>query len=117
MEKAREVGNLLKRPIKRQVADDGTCESFDLAMQRFLVCTKFQHWSYEEEIRVLISLDRTVQEGSGSFYNFDGKLALAEVILGSECRVSLAAMRQLAGANFIQMQWPTVRVLRTNGTA
>lgn len=85
--------------IRSTVAGGEPLQSFDEAIKRFLMCTKFQHWSYEEEIRALVPLDRTVQEGNLSFLNFDSKLALAEVILGPECRMSLAAIRQLTSAN------------------
>jgi hypothetical protein len=69
-------------------------ETFDQLRDRLLY-TKFSHWSYEEEIRVIIDLKKqTIEEGPLRFHPFSPDLRLAEVILGHRCTLSVAAVRR-----------------------
>jgi hypothetical protein len=61
--------------------------------------TKFESWRYENEWRVLIDLDNTLQEGSLHFHQFGKQLRLTEVILGSFCDLSLSTVRELVAAH------------------
>lgn len=67
-----------------------------------LLCTKFDHWRYEEEIRVSVPLDRAGirKEGSLYFYPFGGDLELREVILGQQCTIPLEDVRRLVNATY-----------------
>lgn len=68
-------------------------------LQRLLRCTKYSHWKYENERRLFVELAQAVKEGPLYFWNFDDDLALAEVILGVECRLPLARVRQVVSAH------------------
>jgi len=60
-----------------------------------LLCTKYEHWRYEDEVRMFVELDqKTIEEGS-YFYYFSHQLALREVILGPLCRVPIDDVRHL----------------------
>lgn len=74
--------------------DDPTKIAADL--QELLLRTKSEHWSYEQEIRVFVTLTDMKREGTLYFCPFgDEHLHLAEVILGSQCDVSLGSVRAL----------------------
>lgn len=69
--------------------------NIDDTLREILVCTKFEHWNYEEEIRVETSLATALLEGKNYFCPFSDTLQLAEVILGPLCETPLAAARRL----------------------
>ena len=54
-------------------------------MLKFLT-TKFEHWSYEEEYRLFLSLE---EEEDGLFYaNFSDNLKLKQVIVGANSTIT-----------------------------
>jgi hypothetical protein len=55
--------------------------------------TKFEHWSYEDEVRVF--LGRTTDDPQ--FESFGSDLQLREVIVGPECSVTRAEVADAAG--------------------
>jgi hypothetical protein len=67
-------------------------------LQDLLLCTKFEHWKYEEEFRVFLRLEDAFKEGRLHFHAFDSDFQLAEVILGPQCTLSLDSVRQLTRA-------------------
>ena len=50
-----------------------------------LLRTKFTDWKYEDERRMFVDLDPTLQEGGNHFVEFSKDLALREVILITDC--------------------------------
>jgi len=73
--------------------------AIDKDLQKKLLCTKFQHWHYEQEVRCFIPLKHATKEGNLHFFPLiDPLLRLSEVILGPECQLSLAAVRRLTSA-------------------
>jgi hypothetical protein len=77
-----------------QKGDDPTKIAPDL--QELLLCTNSAHWSYEQEIRIFVTLSEMEREEALYFSPFgDDHLHLAEVILGSQCDMSLASVRAL----------------------
>jgi len=64
-----------------------------------MVHTKFEHWAYEDEVRMHFSLDEGYKERHKEvelyFYNFDASLVLREVILGHSCTLSIDYIRKL----------------------
>lgn len=60
-----------------------------------LLYSKFHHWQYEEEYRLLVSLANAIAEGSLYFVPFEPELRLSEVILGAQCNISLADVQKL----------------------
>ena len=41
-----------------------------------LVHTKYEHWRYEDEVRMVMTLDETTEEGGSYFYPFSSDLVL-----------------------------------------
>lgn len=66
------------------------------AIVQTILFTKFDHWKYEEEIRVWAPLQN---EESGIHYlEFDQKLRLVEVIIGAKCTLSQSAITRALGS-------------------
>lgn len=58
--------------------------------------TKFQHWEYENEVRMFMSL--TNPDSRGLFFaEFSPNIGLAEVIIGHRCEVKRSVIEQLLG--------------------
>lgn len=64
-------------------------------LQNALLCTKYSHWAYENELRVHVPLEAAVREGQLHYSRFSHEIQLAEVILGPRCKLSLDAVREL----------------------
>jgi hypothetical protein len=57
--------------------------------------TKFEHWQYEEEVRLFLDLKASESEGGLYFCNFDENsehIQLKEVILGHRCSLEKRAI-------------------------
>ncbi len=67
---------------------------------RELLTTKYEHWGYEEEIRVFVGLDPAEIQGNSFFYPFSNKLQLAEVILGPLCELPISEVRGLVRGSY-----------------
>lgn len=65
-----------------------------------LLCTKYVHWEYEKEIRMLIDIEKTTQEGNLSFCAFDTDIVLKEIILGPQCLIDLHSIRYFVDTLF-----------------
>ena len=72
----------------------------DNKVRELLICTKFEDWRYEKEIRLEVPLSKAIQEGHNYFWSFDDRLQLAEIVLGPLCEVSLDATRQLVKSRY-----------------
>jgi len=57
--------------------------------------TKYQHWSYEGEVRMVEALEECMKEEGLHFKKFSDDLVLREVILGHSCRASIAEVAKL----------------------
>jgi hypothetical protein len=95
------VVNYEKARILADLADEDP-SGFSAETREQLMCTKYQHWEYEQERRIFVPLTSTVKEGRHHFYPFDDSLALSEVILGPECVLTLEAIRDLVEAKYHQ---------------
>ena len=60
-----------------------------------LLRTKFTDWKYEDERRMFVDLDPTLQEGGNHFVEFSKDIVLREVILGLNCDLPASRVRQL----------------------
>jgi hypothetical protein len=63
-----------------------------------LIRTKFRHWTYENEVRLVFSLDESTLEGGSYFVPFDENLKLREVVLGPLCEIPVPAVRALVAS-------------------
>lgn len=93
--------------IPDKLGENGDPLKINEKTQKRLVRTKFRHWEYEEEHRVLVPLKKAVNEGMLHFCRFDSTLKLAEVILGPQCSLSLDSVRE-----FTQTHHPHAVVFR-----
>ena len=66
-----------------------------LLILKYVLFTKFEHWTYEEEVRQWTNLQD--KENGRYFMPFCDKLKLAEVILGEKCDLSVAAIQRALG--------------------
>lgn len=78
-----------------QLGENGDPDAIDQDLQDLLLCTKFRHWQYEEELRVFVPLESATREGSMYFCPFGKDLQLAEVILGPQCNLSVNTVQEL----------------------
>lgn len=60
----------------------GESIEFSEAFMKELLRTKFEHWKYEDEVRVFVQLDQQTAERGHYFFTFGPRIALREVILG-----------------------------------
>ena len=63
----------------------------DMELERLLSTlwgTKFSHWVYEEEVRLMLKLDQFYQDGGFYFHPMDERLKLRQVIVGCESKFS-----------------------------
>lgn len=76
-----------------ELTDDGL-ENFDL---KNLLLTKYEHWSYEDEVRRFINLEYEAYEDKHSkhyFYSYDTSLILKEVIIGANSSIKPSYMQK-----------------------
>lgn len=78
-----------------ELGDEGHPLAMDKKLQKLLLCTKYRHWRYEQEYRIFVKLEDAQREGRLHFCAMDGDLQLAEVILGPQCDLPLAEIREL----------------------
>lgn len=53
-----------------------------------LLTTKFYHWSYEKEHRIIIPIDKLTAENGLYFESFSNKIKLKEVIIGCQSKLT-----------------------------
>jgi hypothetical protein len=78
--------------------DNDPSKGLKLDYVRRLHCTKFEHWRYEEEVRLVLGLDEGTMEGGSYFFPFSKDLELREVILGPLCTLPIEGIRALVGS-------------------
>ncbi len=81
-----------------ELGEEGQTLEIDETLQKLLLCTKYQHWRYEEEWRAFVKLKDAKREGQLYFCPIDEHLQLAEVILGPQCDLSIDVVRELTKA-------------------
>lgn len=60
-----------------------------------LLCTKFEHWKYEDEVRQLISIENAYKEDEHYFLKFNMNLELKEIIVGHRCTITRKHLKKL----------------------
>lgn len=68
-----------------------------------LFATKFIHWSYEEEVRHLITFSDIVPGSELSFLEFSDSMQLKEVILGPKCKIKTSDVMALTSKKLIDV--------------
>lgn len=74
-------------PIQLKEVDFGTANQ--------MLFTKYDHWRYEDEVRIWSTLEE--KTGSYYFYKFNEKLRLVEIIVGAGSPVSRRRLIQVLG--------------------
>jgi hypothetical protein len=86
--------------IRQELDDDKHSMHLTREQEILLRRTKYSHWEYEEEHRLFVDLEKSVQEGPLHFWNFDDDLVLTEVILGVNSRLPLDKVRSLTAGRY-----------------
>ena len=81
-----------------QFNNDDPTRGLDREFVNRLIRTKYVHWRYEEEIRVIVQLDEETAEDGSYFMPFSNDMQLREVILGPLCAIPIDAMRSFVNA-------------------
>ncbi len=68
-----------------------------------LFATKFIHWGYEEEVRLLIKMSERVGKNELVFHNFSDFMKLKEVILGPRCKISIQETEAVTSNNDVSI--------------
>lgn len=70
---------------------------------RKLLTTKYKHWSYEEEVRMLINLDNTSLSSGMHFLPYCKALAIKEVIIGPRCDITKRHIQKICSDKNIKI--------------
>jgi hypothetical protein len=91
------TGRRLANKIRAEL-DLGGLDQTD--MQEILT-TKFEHWRYEDEVRLVLELKEEERDKPSGLYfkEFSDKLVLREVILGPRCAVTKTQITKLLGSH------------------
>jgi hypothetical protein len=68
------------------------------ALTNKLLRIKFKDWSYENEVRLFLPLEKREAEGGMYFEPFSEELTLREVILGPKCATPVSVIRGLVAS-------------------
>lgn len=63
-----------------------------------LLTTKYEHWRYEDEVRLIVKLEGAPRDGEFYFAPFGGALRLREIITGHRCYLSSSTLRSIVEA-------------------
>lgn len=81
--------------LPMEFVDNDPASGVTQAYVNRLVRTKYKHWIYEDEVRLVFGLDESTLEGGSYFVPFDDKIALREVMLGPLCEIPVEAVKAL----------------------
>lgn len=84
-----------KSRLEVPFADGDQDKSLKEEFVQKLLCTKYEHRKYEEEVRAFVDLDHSTIENGSYFYPFDNAVSLREVILGPLCELPIDRIREL----------------------
>jgi hypothetical protein len=81
--------------LPMEFVDDDPAKGVTEAYVNKLVRTKYKHWIYEDEVRLVFGLDESTRESGSYFVPFDDKVALREVMLGPLCEIPIEMVQAL----------------------
>lgn len=90
-----EIPNRLLRRVKYASTRLRKPKVPDEAFVKRLLFIKFEHWSYEEEYRLYVSLNKP--EGEHHYAGFSEEMALREVIVGDQATATRADVLEAVG--------------------
>ncbi|MCP4098109.1 MAG: DUF2971 domain-containing protein [Planctomycetaceae bacterium] len=68
-----------------------------------IFATKFIHWSYEEEVRLLITFETEPENGEICFYPYSDELRLRQIIIGPRSDISVEDIYEAVGDSGIKV--------------
>jgi hypothetical protein len=80
--------------------DDDPAKGLRDEFVRRLILTKYEHWRYEDEVRMIVALDEGTVEDGSYFLPFSENLVLREVILGPLCALPVDGMRAFVASMY-----------------
>jgi len=86
-------GERLKEEIESELPEED-----HEALGHKLLTTKYEHWRYEDEVRMVLKLEDVVHEGGQYFLPFCNALRLRNVIVGARCDLALKDLRKIVSA-------------------
>lgn len=86
--------------LEIRYADGDPAKGLDEQFMKELLTTKYDHWSYEEEVRVFLSLDPKDVENGSHFIPFSDTLQLRGVVLGPLCDLPVERVRSMVHKNY-----------------
>lgn len=81
-----------------QFKNDDPSQGIDETFVNRLMRTKYVHWKYEEEVRIVLHLDEATLEDGSYFLRFSDDLTLREVILGPLCAMPIEGVQSLVNS-------------------
>lgn len=87
-------GKRLEADAKRQL---GTASEDTLGYR--LLTTKYRHWRYEDEVRMIIRLEHAATDGELHFLPFGPALQLREIVTGARCKLASAELRAIVASD------------------
>lgn len=98
------TGNRLQQEMEESLED----QEEDLGYK--LLTTKFEHWVYEDEVRMLIKLEDAHKENGIYFLPYCNALQLKEIIIGPRCDLTSEHILKLAPSSQKGVQITTSRL-------
>lgn len=80
-----------------QFVDGMQSRGVDPQFAHDLMCSKYNAWSYEKEVRMFVGLEESDEEDGLFFYRFGPELTLQEVILGPRCTTTASEVGSALG--------------------
>ena len=68
-----------------------------------LFATKFIHWSYEEEVRLLVPFSESVPVGEKLFHDFSASMVLKEVIVGPKSTIKASTVNEVVNGKGVSV--------------
>lgn len=103
-----DIENLIKvRYVKQRIHPNATEDSILSLIEKEgvenLIATKFEHWCYEEEYRMLMKLPSENCEKKHFFEGFSESLKLREVIVGCKSEIAVRDVQRLVDNESVEV--------------
>ena len=81
----------------KRLWEENEADTEGLECMKKILCTKFSHWSYEQEYRIFCPLSEDKKNGDLYYLDFPDELRLKEVIIGVRSCVTTNHIKALLG--------------------
>lgn len=80
------------RRLKAEIEHDNSSDDTDSPGYK-LITTKYSHWKYEDEVRLIFQLEHVQREGPNYFVPYCDILSLQEVVVGLRSKITNESLR------------------------